>query len=166
MVEKKFVVDGLKLSYNGTFDIIDFFKNVENWISENNKEKDIKKKLEHVEPKGKKVEWFLEIWEDINEWTRSIVRIQAHFTDVTELTVKKGNRKKRLNKGNVLITFDGILETDIEGKWQQKPWFYFLRAVSDRFLWKFHMNKMEDKLAADTYSLNNRLKEFFGKYKV
>src|SRR3989338_9252682 len=103
MVEKKFVIDGMKLSYQGPFDIIDFFKRVEDWISSKGKEKEIKKKLEHVSQKGKKIEWFLEIWEDMNEYTRIIVRLDALFTDVKEVKVKKGQKRKTLNTGNVLI---------------------------------------------------------------
>ena len=47
-VIKKFVVDGMKLSYNGPFDIVEFYKKVEDWISAKGKEKEIKKKVEHV----------------------------------------------------------------------------------------------------------------------
>ena len=166
MVEKKFVVDGMKLSYNGPFDIIEFYKKVDEWISSKGKEKEIKKKTEHVEPKGKNIEWFIEIWEDVAEYARPIVRMRALFTNVKEITVKKGSKGKRLNTGDVLITFDGILETDIGGKWQQKPWFYFIRAVIDKFVWKFHTNKFEDKLAADVDSLYDALSDFFNSYKV
>jgi len=166
MVEKKFVVDGLKLSYNGPFDIIEFYKKVEGWISKKGKEKEIKKKTEHVEPKGKNIEWSLEIWEDVTEWARPIVRMQALFTDVKETKIKKGKKTRKLNQGNALIRFDGILETDIQGKWGQKPWFYFIRAVFDKFIWKFHTHKFEDKLAADVDDLFDTLKEFFDSYKV
>lgn len=166
MVEKKIVIDGLQLSYEGPFDIIEFYKKVEDWISAKGKEKEIKKKLEHVEPSGKKIEWFIEIWEDIAEYARIIVRMRALFNDVKEVAIKKGKTKKRLNKGNALIIFDGILETDISGKWQQKPIFYFLRALVDRFIWRFHMIKFEDKLAKDVYDLNDTLTDFFNSYKI
>jgi len=163
MVEKKFVIDGMKLSYQGPFDIVEFYKKVEDWISAKGKEKEIKKKVEHVEPKGKNIEWFLEIWEDVTDYARTIVRIRALFTDVKEM---KGKTKKRLNKGSALIILDGILETDIQGKWQQKPVFYFLRALTNRFVYKFHMNKIEDKLAKDVNDLNDTLTDFFNSYKV
>jgi len=166
MVEKKFVIDGMKLSYNGPFDITEFFKRVEDWIQAKGKEKEIKKKVEHVEPKGKNIEWFIEIWEDIGEYARPIVRLRALFTDVKEIKLTKGKRKKKLNKGNALIIIDGILETDREGKWQQKPVFYFLRAITDKFIWRFYMNKIEDKLAKDSYELHDTLKDFFGGYKL
>ena len=39
MSEKKIVIDGLRFSYNGPFDIIEFYKEVEDWIKENGMEK-------------------------------------------------------------------------------------------------------------------------------
>lgn len=166
MVEKKFVIDGMQLSYEGPFDIIEFYKKVEEWISAKGKEKEIKKKVEHVEPRGKNIEWFLEIWEDVTDYARTIVRMQALFRNVKEVKVKKGQKRKKLNTGSVLITFDGILETDIEGRWQQKPLLYFARTLADKFIYKFHMNKIEDKLAADVNDLNDTLTDFFNSYKV
>lgn len=166
MTEKKFVVDGMKLSYDGPFDVIEFYKKVEDWISAKGKEKEIKKKLEHVEPEGKKIEWCIEIWEDVAEYARIIVRMRALFDNVKEVSIRKGKTKKRLNKGNALIIFDGILETDIKGKWQQKPIFYFLRALADRYIWKFYMNKFEDRLAKDVYELHDALSDFFNSYKI
>ena len=166
MVEKKFVVDGMKLSYNGPFDIIDFYKQVEDWISAKGLEKEIKKKVEHVEASGKKIEWFLEIWEDVGEYARRVVRLRALFNNVKEVKVQKGKRKKKLNKGEALIIIDGILETDIQGKWQQKPVYYFLRALVDRFIYRFHMNKVEDRLAGDAYDLHHTLEDFFNSYKI
>lgn len=166
MVEKKFVIDGMKLGYNGPFDIIEFYKKVEEWISKKGKEKEIKKKVEHVGPSGKKVEWFIEIWEDAAEYARPIVRMRALFTDLVEVKAGKGKAGRKLNRGEALIILDGILETDIGGKWQQKPVFYFLRALVDKFIWKHHMNKIEDKLAADVYELHDTLEDFFNSYKI
>lgn len=166
MTEKKFVIDGMKLSYNGPFDIIEFYRKVEDWIETKGKEKELKKKVEHVEPSGKKIEWLIEIWEDVSEYARTLVRVRALFNDVKEVKIKRGKTKKGLNKGNALIILDGILETDIAGKWQQKPVFYFLRALVDKFVYKFYMNKMEDKLAKDVYELHDTLKDFFDSYKI
>ena len=165
MVEKKFVVDGMKLSYNGPFDIIEFYKKVDEWISSKGKEKEIKKKTEHVEPKGKNIEWFIEIWEDVAEYARPIVRMRALFKDVREIEVAKGSSRIRVNQASVLIIFDGILETDIEGKWHQKPLFYFTRALFDKYIWKFHTNRFEAALIKETYDMHKTLQDFFNRYK-
>ncbi len=164
-VEKRFVVDGMQLSYDGTFSIVEFYKKVEEWISVKGKEKDIKKRLEHVEPKGKKIDWDVEIWEDITEYTRSIVRMRALFDNVEEVDVKRAKTKERLNKGKVLIILDGILEGATIGKWQQKPLYYFLRALVDKFIYMFYTHRFDSRIVADVDSLYELLNNFFNSYK-
>jgi hypothetical protein len=166
MVEKKFVVDGIKLTYNGPFDIVDFYKSIDDWIEKKGKEREIKKKVEHVEKEGKKIEWFIEIWEDVAEYARITIRLRALFNNVTEVSIKKGKKKKTLNKGNALMVLDGIFETDLVGKWQNKPMPYFFRALANKFVWRFKMNKFEDKLAKDTYELKSAINDFFKSYKI
>ncbi|MBU1004703.1 MAG: hypothetical protein KJ561_02635 [Nanoarchaeota archaeon] len=159
-------MDGLKLAYSGPFEITEFYKVIDEWITKKGKEKEIKKKSEHVEPKGKKIEYLIEVWGDVSNYSRSVVRLDARLTDLKEISVKKQNKKKLLNTGNVLLIFDGILEEEKKGKWQQKPLFYFMRAVFDKFVWKFYTNKFEDKIAADVNDLYETLNDFFSKYKA
>ncbi|MBS3097529.1 hypothetical protein J4209_01895 [Candidatus Woesearchaeota archaeon] len=164
MVEKKIVVDQLRLSYNGVFDINDFYNAVEDWIQEKGMEKETKKKLEHVMPHGKKLEWYIECWKSVASYAKTIVRMRALFDEVKEVQIVKNKSKRRLNQGKVLIILDGILETDIEGSWQQKPLFYFMRALVDKYIWKFHTNKYEAPLIDEVYDMHKTLKKFFARY--
>ena len=166
MEGKKFVIDGLKLVYSGPFEVNEFYRAVDGWISKKGKEKETKKKAEHVQAKGKSIEWLVEIWEDVSNYSRTVVRMRALLSDVKDASIKKGDKNKKLSTGNVLIIFDGILEEEKKGKWQQKPLFYFMRAVFDKFIWKFYTNKFEDKLSADVNSLYETLNYFFNSYKV
>lgn len=165
MTEKKIVVDQLRLSYNGIFDINEFYREVEDWIAKNGMEKEIKKKLEHVLPEGKRLEWLIECWKRVADDAKTIVRMRALFNDVKEVEIVKNKSKRRLNHGNALIIFDGILETDVEGSWQQKPMFSFMRTLFDKYIWKFHTNRFEDGLIKETYDMHKTLQDFFNRYK-
>ena len=165
MVEKKIVVDQLRLSYNGIFDINEFYRAVEDWIARNGMEKETKKKLEHVLPAGKRLEWCIECWRKVADDSKTLVRMRALFKDVREIEVAKGSSRIRVNQASVLILFDGILETDIEGKWHQKPMFYFTRALFDKYIWKFHTNRFEAALIKETYDMHKTLQDFFNRYK-
>jgi len=165
MVEKKVVVDGLRLSYSGPFDVVEFYKAIEDWVSEKGMQRELKKKLEHVTPDGKKLEWFAECWKDLADYAKSVVRVRALFNNVKDIEIVRDKEKRKLNYGNVLIIFDGFLETDIEARWQQKPWFYFLRAIVDKFIYKFWTEKFDGGIRKDVYELHGRLKKFFELYK-
>lgn len=164
MVEKKICVDGLRLNYNGPIDIRDFFKSVEDWIVKNNMQKEIKKKSEEVTAKGKRIEWFIEMWEMPADYAKPVVRMQALLKDIKEAKVEIKGKKKRIETADVLIVLDGILETDLESRWYQKPTFYFLRAVYDKVFHKFYTHRFEGKLTSDTYGLYHYLMNYFNSY--
>jgi len=48
MITHKLVVDGLRLKYDGLFDVAELYREVEEWMKEKDMEKEIKKKAEHV----------------------------------------------------------------------------------------------------------------------
>jgi len=167
-MEKKIVVYDLRLSYNGPLNIENFYKEVEDWIKEKGMEKEIKKKMEHVTPKGKEIEWTVECWKKVADLAKEVVRLRALFHNVKEVNVLKNSRKMRINQADVLLIFDGILETDLSQRWEQRPLFFFLRALFDKYIYKFHTEKHFDVIYADTHDLHKRLKAFFSlsKYKV
>lgn len=164
-MEKKIVVDGLRFSYNGPFDIIEFYKEVEKWMQENGMEKEVKKKLEIVEEKGKKIEWLVECWKMAMAQAKVVVRLRALFTDVTEVELKKDKAKRKLNQGKVLITIDGFLETDFSHHWTTKPWYYFMRGIIDKFIWPVWLDKYDKQVIDSSNDLHQRLSSFFKLYR-
>ena len=167
MVEKKLVVDTLRLSYNGAFDIIEFFKEVEDWISENGYEKELKMKSEHVLKDSKKVEWHIECWKAPNDWGRQVISMRALISNLKDIEVKKGKSRRRINCGDVMIIFDAWFKTDLEARWHQKPGYYFPKILFDKYIYRFwgEKEKWTEPLRKDTYSLHKRLNAFFNLYK-
>lgn len=165
MVEHKLIVDGLRLKYEGLFEVVEFFKEVEDWMREKGMEKEIKKKEEHVKASGKKIQWFIEIWKKPTDYAKQVVRVNALMDNVKEISIVKGGHRKKLNQGDILVIFDAFLETDLEGRWQQKPVYWFLRALYDKFIWKIWTNKFEDELVSLTYDLHKRIHGFLNLYK-
>ena len=165
MVEKKILVDGLRFSYDGLFDIVDFYRHVEDWMQDHHMQKEIKKKGEHVEPQGRKVEWMIECWKKEAEFAKSVVRLRALFTDVTDVQMVKDGVTRTFQKGKALLIFDAFLETDFEKTWVQKPWFFFLRAIYDKLIQKIWSERYDETVRKYTYDLFNSLKAFFNLYK-
>jgi len=164
MVEKKIVVDNLRYSYNGPFEVTKFFNTVDKWMRQNDMEKELKKHLEEVTQNGKNIEWIVELWKQPADWMKVVVRLRVLFTNVTDVQIKKGDATRNLQQGNVLIIIDGFKETDIQGRWQQKPVFYFLRSIYDKFIWKTWTGKFENEVSDGCYSLQNNLQAFFKLY--
>jgi len=165
MSEKKIVVDGLRFSYSGPFDIIEFYKEAESWIRENGMEKEVKKKLEYVEEEGKKIEWVIECWKMQMRYAKTVVRLRALFTDVVNVQIAKDKSKRKLNNGNVLIVIDGFLESEFAQHWTMKPWYYFMRGITDKFFWPVWIQRFDKKVSDASYDLHHRLKSFFNLYR-
>jgi hypothetical protein len=159
MVEKKFAVSELKIKYDGPLDIVEFFKVVEDWIEKKGLNKEIKKKSQEVTAKRKRLSWMIEIWEMPSDYAKRVVRLQALFNNIKDAKIKG----KNVDTADVLIILDGILETDLDYRWHQKPTHYFLRAVYDKFFSKFYTHRFEGKLTADTYELYHCIMDYFNK---
>ncbi len=166
MVEKKTVLHELKLSYNGPVKINDFYKEVEDWIKKKGMNKELKKKMERLTPKGKKMEWTIECWKNLAHHSKEVVRLRSMFNEVKEIEVNKNGRRIKTQQADILLIFDGILETDLSEKWEQKPVFYFVRALVDKYIWKFYTEKDDGVVASDTYDLERTLKAFFNLQKM
>ena len=62
-----------------------------------------------------------------------INKINSYFKDIKDAQIKKRGKTQNVQTADVLIILDGILETDLESRWFQKPTYYFIRAVYDKF---------------------------------
>jgi len=165
MSEKKILVDGLRFSYNGIFDVIDFYRHVEDWMQENGMEKEIKKKGEHVAPTGKKIEWMVECWKNEADFAKAVVRLRALFNDVTDVEMVKDGSKRVFQKGSALVIIDGFLETTLSHHWTNKPWFFFLRTIYDKLFHKVWTERYDERVRNYSHDLFNSLKAFFNLYK-
>lgn len=164
-MEKKTVVYDLRLSYTGPLSLEEFYSEVEDWIKEKGMQRDLKKKMEHITPKGKEIEWTIEAWKDVSQFARDVVRLRALFHNVKEIDIKRKGHNIRLNQVEALFIFDGFLEQDTEHRWEQTPWFFFLRAMFDKYIYKFWSERFFDDVYADTHDLQKRIKAFLSLYK-
>lgn len=166
MIEKKSVVDRLNFSYNGVFDIVEFYKAVEDWKAIHHKEKEIKKKLEEATPSGKNIEWSVELWRFMSHHDKTMIRVKALFSNIKDVQIAKAGFTRTLQHGNVLIILDAFLESDYHHEWIMKPWVYFFRAIIDRYIYNFWTERYVGKLRSETYELHKHINAFFSMYKT
>ena len=166
MIEKKIIVYDLRMSYNGPVKIEEFYKEVEDWIKQKGMNKELKKKMEKLAGKGKQLEWTIEIWKNLSNFAKEVVRLRSIFNEVREIEINRNGRRIKTQQADVLLIMDDILETDLNQKWEQKPLFYFVRAMVDKYVWKFYTERYDDIVAADTHELHKLLNAFFNLQKM
>ncbi|HJN57042.1 MAG: hypothetical protein QF436_01155 [Candidatus Woesearchaeota archaeon] len=165
-MEKKQIVFDLRLSYNGPLSIEKFYEEVEKWIEEKGLQKELKRKLEDVESKGKKIEWVIEAWKSAGHHVKPVVRLRALFNNVKEVKIKRNKKTVKINQADALMVIDGFLETEFSTEWTMKPLFYFFRTLYDKYIWKVWSEKYDDIVSEDCYDLHKRIKAFFELYKM
>ncbi len=162
MVEKKQVLYDLRITYNGTFSVEDFYGEIDKWIKEKNYEKEPKKKMEHVTKNGKKIEWVIEAHSMLDDLHHSVIVLRALFDNVKEVVIKKDGKKIRINNGDVYINIDGFIQSHVHGSfWQTKPIYYFVKTLVDKYIYNFWTDKWNSTVSSDCHDLFKRIRAFF-----
>lgn len=160
MAEKKIVVDTLRLSYQGLFNLNELYLIIDKWLREKGYDKFERKNFEHVYPDGKQIEVEIEPWKKFTDYAKCSIKLNMLFTGVKDVVVKKDGMKVRMNQGKCLITFMGYLETDYEHQWEQKAFLFFLRSLFDMFIYKINTDKFEAFITEDTNHLYQTIKSY------
>jgi len=168
MSEKKQVLYDLRTAYSGPFAAEDFYAEVDRWIDEKGFEKEHKKKLEHVTKSGKKIEWVIEAQRHLDDLHTCVIVLRALLDNVKETVIKRGKKKTRINNGDIFISIDGFIISDVHGSFYQvKPAYYFLRALVDKFVYNFWSGRHDGAAVSAGQDLFKRISSFFSlqKYK-
>lgn len=165
MTEKKLLVDGLRFTYSGMFDFEEIFKEIDDWTNKNGFERETKKKLEHVEADGKKLDYIFELWKQIKDFAKAVVRVRILCRDVVDFDLERNDTFKRMQKGTCIVIIDGFLETDIESRWIENPWNVFTKTLWDKIVWNFWMSRYDGYVNQPSHDLFGRLQAFFKRHK-
>ena len=127
-------------------------------------EKEIKKKVEHTLAAGMQAEWNVEWFREVGNTFEHVVRIRFLATNVTSVIITKNDAQRTLQHGDVTILVDGIVHSELEGQWQKKPLFYFLRALYDKYIYKVWTEREDAAVRKHAYDLHQALKDYFARY--
>ena len=115
------------------------------------------------------------------EATQSMKRFENTFTigrhkdndlQVTDACVSKfhvkvehDGKRYKMQNGRVTITFDGYLDTDYEDRWEQKPFYFFLRTIFDKWIYRTYSTEYEELLIENVTQLQQAIKSFLNLYR-
>jgi len=165
MPERTSIVTNEKVTYDGLFSLKDVYKLINDWTADKGYVPVETKASESVTKKGKHVELVLEPFKSLTDYAKSAVKIHISALDLTEVEVKKDNKKKKLNKGKLTVTFNAWLETDIEARWEAQPIFYFIRTVFEKYIYTPYLSGFTSEIKEDVNMLKDNLKAHLNLYK-
>lgn len=166
MSEREVLIDKMRLTYEGLFDVVELYKLIDRFLKEKGYDKRERHNSERVTATGKFIELEIEPWKKITDYVQNVIKLRIVLTDVKEVVIKKGNTKVKLNKGRARLVFDCYMETDYENRWEGKPMFFFLRTILDKYIFKPYTSGYRKNAMDDCNHLYNKIKAFFNLYKV
>ncbi len=165
MAEMNLIVENVSVSYSGLFDIGEFYKVIDDWFKLKGYDKVIIKHKEYSTETGKNIEILMAPYKKVTDYIKNLVKIWIGINNLRTVEVKKDGKKVKVNKGDIIIIFDGYLETDYEHRWEQKPLFFFMRVLIDKFVNKSELDKYGKELVKDINEFHNEIRSFLGLHK-
>ena len=165
MSEIRVVVDHLRLNYTGPFNANDLFKHITAFLNERGFDLKIDKEFEHNTKSGKQIEWQINPWKRLTDYIRFWPKVRVLISDYNNVDTIVDNKKVKVGYGKLIMYIDGYLELDESNRWENYPFFQFLRSLYNIFFYKMYTERFEHRLNHDMHHLYHTVEQFFNIYR-
>jgi hypothetical protein len=165
MVERKLLIDEESMDYEGLFNMVELYAIIDEYLKLKGYDKFELLNEEQVFPAGKEIHIIIQPKKWHTDYVRKVLKIDIQAHNVKEVETEVDKVKVRLNQGKMKILFSCFLETDWEGRWEQKPIYYFIRTLYEKFVYKKHTHDFEGEIISDLRELKDRLGSFLNLYR-
>ena len=159
MVEKDNVFTS-KIKQSGIFDFKEFYRFAYEWLDGEGYDVSEDKYSEKVSPQGKEIEIDWTAKRKISDYFRFVGKIKWRILGMKDVEVQKNGEKLKMNKGTAEIKAKGVLEKDYEHRWEDNPFFKFLRGIYDRYIIRARIDQYETKLVKEMDEFLGQCKSF------
>ncbi len=164
MAERYLVIDRLKLSYEGLFNADELHELISSFFYEKGYDWYEKMNQVIVTPSGKQIHMILEPWKNITDYYKLIVSIKINIADLKDADVQMGGATIKTNQGTLHVIFDGFVVSDRKNKWSQKPVYWFMSILFEKYFFKEHYQKAETWVRDDVDSLHQKIKTYLNSF--
>ena len=165
MAEKRIVYQDKFVQFEGLFDLKELFRTIVKWFTERNYDMFENKNYEEVYEDGKKIMFELMPYRKVSDYHKLEMRVFVVFERLKEVEVELNGVKRKLLKGRADFTFDAILVTDYENRWEGRPYYFFYRALVDKFIYKAYTDRFEAELIKEAQDLQEEVKAYLNMFR-
>lgn len=164
MSERRLVIDHMTLSYEGLFDLHELYSLINQWLKDKGFDLREQRNQEQVRPNGKFIEVEMLPWKRITDYARHVIRLNIKVLNMKDVVVDEDGKRMKLNKGTIRMVMDGYLDTDYEDRWESKPFYFFIRTLFDKFVYRTYSTQYEELLVENCLQLHSAMKAFLNLY--
>jgi hypothetical protein len=165
LAEKKIVYQDKFVAFEGLFDLKGLFRVICKWFDERGYDMFENKNYEEVYEEGKKIIFELIPYKKVSDYYKLEIRVFVVFENLKEVELEIKGVKQKLLKGRANFTFDAILVTDYENRWESRPAYYFYRTLIDKFVYKSYTDKYEAELVKDAKEVQEEIKSYLNMFR-
>mgnify|MGYP005644995711 CR=1 FL=1 len=158
-MEKDQIYKG-KIKHGGIFHFKDYYSFAYDWIISEGYDLTEKKYSEKVAGDAKEIEIEWEAFRKISDYFQFRIKIRWMILGMKDVEVQREGKKVKMNSGTLEVSFTAVIEKDYENRWENKPFFRFLRGVYDRYLIRNRVDDYEQRLVEELLELIDQSKAF------
>ena len=148
MAEKDTIIAG-KLKQAGDFDFNGFYEFVYDWLRGEDYDIGEKKYSEKVSGESKNIEIIWECYKKVSDYFKFMIKMDWNITGLKKIEVVKDGKKIKTNSGTIEIKFRAVLIKDYESRWENHPFWKFLRGFYDRYIIRTRVEQYEERLLGE-----------------
>lgn len=145
MAEKDRIYKG-KVKQRGLFDFKDLYSFMFDYLMDENYDVFERKYVEKVKGDSKDVEIEWEAMKEISDYFRFVIKAYWIILGMKTVEVQKEGKKIKMDSGVVEIKFTAELVKDYENRWENAPFWKFLRGIYDRYIVRTRIEQYEERL--------------------
>lgn len=157
MVERKLLIDEESMDYEGLFDLKEFYSIIDDYLKLKGYDKFEPLNEEQVFPTGKDIHIIIRPMKWYTDYARNVLKIELQMKQIKDVETEIDKLKVKMNQGKIKILFSCYLETDWEGRWEQKPLYHFIRTLFDKFVYRQHTQDFEQEVLSDMRELREKM---------
>jgi hypothetical protein len=159
MVQKKLLLKG-KLKHTGFWNYQQLYNFCFDWLrTEGYKLKEILYN-EKIQANGREViiEW--EAKKKVTDYFQNLIKIKWHILGMKDAEVEQDGKKIKTQKGEVAFEYEVSLIKDYEERWEDRPFWKFLRGVYEKHVIRTTVDEYEDRLEDEANDFFSEIKAF------
>lgn len=165
MGEKKIIVDGLTISYEGYFHANDLYRLINKFTLQRGYDPaEVLHELK-VKEDGRYTVIDMRPTKSISDYVQFMIQTKIAYNKVTDEMIELEGKQIKINKGSVKIVINGYIFSDYEGNWESSPRAVFFKVFFDKIIFKKQTDDFNSMLKGDCMLLRNEISAFLNLHK-
>lgn len=159
-MEKKVLIDGKVVSYNGLFRADELYGIIRRFFSERGYFMNETNNQEDVLENGRQIVVKMEPTKFLSDYAKSQIVIQLTIKGLQDKVVTIDGHKQKYQHGSVSIKGSAILLTDIRGRYEDSGGAFVFRILIDKFIKKDRTDIAQAKSMKDCNDLLDEIRSY------